>query len=615
VLGIDPVLIGNASYVGLYLAPFFFVEFYKNIFSISKLPKILKIARTTAILFPPVAFGTAFFMPAGLLSVLPGFYVVAVPVFVLVLFHSIRNKENAVYRRTFLAGFAFLLLAGLWEAANEIRLINSSFRSMPLGMLAFYLSLATIQGQFFANLFRTAKLNAQNELIARQRLQRVLECTHTLSKSKEYRSLFHVVANNVSQELNIENEPHSIDFILSRASAEEGNDSDERITHFTYEVTVPGEPGMLAEVLSSADDSGSQHNSENSTKITSLPGVYSSGYSNFNLNPASTLTVQVDFGIFHGAVVARRYSNAKFSTFEREQYLKFVESISASLMISIQNIDYLSEVKKKALIDLQMDAAKAQQVALLPQPPKIPNISYSSYSRSAGKTGGDWHGCFFEESSGRLFIAVGDVTGHDFAASILTGVAAGAVKAWQATNHAEQVTTAEAIESLAELLNLVICTSSQGLKYMTMIFVCIEVDTGLCYIVNAGHTHPYFVSKGQKPICVPFSGHILGQSMDYKYKSERVQLSEDDTIIFYTDGLFDNEGSDGTKLQRRKFIQFWHDNFGKEESLEKFVGLVSEIWGESELEDDVTILYLAWKQSESEKIPSPEVPDTVSRAG
>ncbi|NBW81816.1 hypothetical protein EBR21_08685, partial [bacterium] len=87
ILGIDPVWIGNASYIGLYAAPSFFVEFYKNIFALEKLPNYLNMTRLAALLFVPVSLIASPFMSVGLLSLLPAFYAVAVPLFLAVLIH------------------------------------------------------------------------------------------------------------------------------------------------------------------------------------------------------------------------------------------------------------------------------------------------------------------------------------------------------------------------------------------------------------------------------------------------------------------------------------------------------------------------------------------------
>ena len=593
IFGLNPVALGNAGYMALYCAPYFFIEFYKRIFSLTSLPVYLSTLQRISFTFPLLAMISAAFFPLGLMSALTPYYLVAVPLFLGILIHAITSLRSHPYARTFFSGFVLLLFAGTWEAANEVRIINSNVKILPVGLLGFYLTLTTMQGQFFAQLFRTAKQNAENEAIAKQRLQRVLDCTNILAQSRNYKSLFEAVAKNISSELKIIGEIYSIDFLFSDIKANISDDTNDTLHHFTYQVVSPDEPGTLNEVIQDGNRNVSESQRD---KLTSLPGIYSAGYHESIGGPSTTLTVPIDFGVFYGAVVVRKYGANEFSIAEREEFISFINSIAAALLISLKNIDYVTDVKKKSVMDSQMDAARAQQFALLPIAPEIENISYVSFNRSAGKTGGDWHDCFYDERNQRLYITIGDVTGHDFAASIITGVAAGAVRAWKEHSADSICPAPKALEEMACLTNRVLCSSSQGLKFMTMIFICLELESGVLHIINAGHPHPFHLSDSKKPITLAMSGHILGQSTEYEFQSESIQLQENDRIFLYTDGLFDNESLNGEKLKRRSFINLWKNVDDYDRNFNNFVNELNNVWKESELEDDVTCVMLGWRK-------------------
>jgi hypothetical protein len=60
--------------------------------------------------------------------------------------------------------------------------------------------------------------------------------------------------------------------------------------------------------------------------------------------PSTTSTVPVDFGLFYGAIGARKYGQHESSIAEREEFISlisFINSIAASLPISLKNIDYI----------------------------------------------------------------------------------------------------------------------------------------------------------------------------------------------------------------------------------------------------------------------------------
>jgi phosphoserine phosphatase RsbU/P len=142
----------------------------------------------------------------------------------------------------------------------------------------------------------------------------------------------------------------------------------------------------------------------------------------------------------------------------------------------------------------------------------------------------------------------------------------------------------------------VICSTSQGLKFMTMIFMCLELKTGALHIINAGHPHPFHLSGPNKPVTLAISGHILGQSTEHDFQSESVQLQDNDRIFLYTDGLFDNESLNGEKLKRRSFVNFWNNAQDYESRFDDFVAELSHVWKDTELEDDVTCVMLGWRK-------------------
>lgn len=68
------------------------------------------------------------------------------------------------------------------------------------------------------------------------------------------------------------------------------------------------------------------------------------------------------------------------------------------------------------------------QLALLPNREPPPEVKIAFHYRSAEKMGGDWVSYEFDERMGRLYMCVGDVTGHGIPFALVTAAAAGAVK-------------------------------------------------------------------------------------------------------------------------------------------------------------------------------------------
>lgn len=602
-LGLDPALLGNLGLLGLFFTPIVFIKFYVNIFSIAD----NRLIRTTILInavFVAIALCRLPFSDLGLLPFLTYFYALAVPIFSAIFIHSIVSLRRHPYAKTFYLGFAFLFLGGLWEMANEIRLFNSNFRMLHVGVLLFFVCMTAMQGQFFTQLFHTARRNERAEIAARSRLQRVFDCTSALAQAHSYRDALTAVAAAISNQLRLSGQKFSIDFMINRGTFTEVASGEHDFVHFTFVTAGENDEGKIYEVVKSNSDKPRSSllpeiAGEPSSSIPSVSDVQELFARQAGLTPETVVTVPLETSKLDGAIILRRYDAHTFLKDEQNQLFAFINAISKSLLIALKNIEYKRDVRRKAQLDAQMDAAESLQNALLPPALNLDSIKLSSYARSAGKTGGDWFGHFYSEKRQRLFVTIGDVTGHDFAASIVTGVAAGIIKSWESYNSDGCASASEAVEQLAHHVNRVMLETNRGLKFMSMLFICIELDSGLCHVVNAGHPLPLHIVPNQKPESVVVSGSLLGVDADASYSSETLQLTALDSIVLYTDGLIENTGPDGETISRRSLIQFCKKTELNANNLDKFIEFTSGVWKENPPEDDVSVVIITWRPEQA----------------
>jgi serine phosphatase RsbU (regulator of sigma subunit) len=601
IFGLDPVWSGYIGLWGLYATPLFFIGFFREIFGVQESRFLQKIAIISGI-FIAISTTFSFFTPSGPLTFLIPFYLIASCVYITPILYAFVKLKNHPYVKTFYIGFGLMFLSGLWEMAREFRLFRANIPILTWGFLCFVLSLVVMQGQFFSALFQLSKRNERLADEARVRLERVLVCTRELARTRNYKELIRVVADALLSELKITEQDVSIDFFMPSTRATDGADA---IHQFTYVVSAGNSTAFIYEVLpDSGESSTSSRSGVGSDKVSSLPGINSAnGHNHFaeNTNPASVLTIPLSAESFFGAVIIRKYSHGSFESQDFALLSRFVNSMSSSLLIALQNLGYLDEVKAKVAMESELDAAVSLQAALLPEPLELPGLMFSAYCKSAGKTGGDWHGYFYCEKRNRLFLTIGDVTGHDFAASIMTGLAAGAVKAWEQHDSFQFDNCARAVEDLAKLVNLVFCTSNRGLKFMSMSFACIELDEGKIHIVNAGHPHPFLFSKTQPARTLHASGHLLGHNANSEFFAESYQLESGDSIFFYTDGLFENQNSAGQCLSRRNLIKSATNKAMAHEMLQSILECAQNVWGDAPPDDDVTLVAITWQPKSEAK--------------
>ncbi|NBO38729.1 serine/threonine-protein phosphatase [bacterium] len=404
-----------------------------------------------------------------------------------------------------------------------------------------------------------------------------------------------MLADTIAKEIDLKNDVYSMDFVFTNIGHTMPESSEELPIHFTYVVRGPESPAELFEVVFSGQSDQDKKNTDG--KLTSLPGAFKAGDSPIDdevSTPASTMTIPVQCDDSFGALVIRKFKSGEFDVGDRSHLVKFVTSLSASLLVALKNIDYVHDVKEKAKMDLELVAAQAQQVALLPSEHSFDNIEIAVHYHSAGRTGGDWYGYHHCKKWNRFFVAVGDVTGHDFAASIITGVAAGAIDLWNECDAERFEDQAAALEDLANVVNHVLYRSSRGLKYMTMFFTCIDLNKGDYYVVNAGHPHPFKIAPGKEPGSITAAGNLLGDDPETKYTAQKHTLSDGEMIIIYTDGLLENEGPDALRVNKKRMLKSIPQEGPLIDRLNSCVKFATDLWKEHPPADDVTIVTLKW---------------------
>lgn len=223
--------------------------------------------------------------------------------------------------------------------------------------------------------------------------------------------------------------------------------------------------------------------------------------------------------------------------------------------------NYMAEMKEKARLENELEVAKLVQEAFIPQSHQCKdNIEIATYYSPASECGGDWWSFL---DAGKVFIFfIADATGHGVPAAFLTATAnccANNIRYYADIDH-ELVTSPNRILSF---MNHAI-RSMGGNIHMTALVGIIEKETGKLTYANASHPHPYFItrksasqesmSKQDIQVLLGESGPRLGHSDQQSYPEHTLQLEEDDTLIFYTDGLMENTSDQGEAFNGRKFF-------------------------------------------------------------
>jgi sigma-B regulation protein RsbU (phosphoserine phosphatase) len=214
----------------------------------------------------------------------------------------------------------------------------------------------------------------------------------------------------------------------------------------------------------------------------------------------------------------------------------------------------------------------------------------------ASECGGDWY--HYSMMGDRVFLWIGDVTGHGAQAALITACAKAV------SSIIEQMPDVGPAQAL-KILNHAIHSTSKGEVLMTFVILSIDVGTGLITYANASHESCFVLPEKdvlKKKDFIPLNeseGRRLGESADSVYQEAQHQLNPGDTLFLYTDGLLDLTAPSGEILGERNMIKIIGDHFGGRvrvrEKLDRFKGEIAKYRGETPLKDDLTMLVAQYK--------------------
>jgi phosphoserine phosphatase RsbU/P len=167
-----------------------------------------------------------------------------------------------------------------------------------------------------------------------------------------------------------------------------------------------------------------------------------------------------------------------------------------------------------------------------------PRWDLQCWTRPLTDIGGDLYD-YVHYQNGDLYFFIADVSGHGISASLYTAIVKmlfrSALK--QATAPHEIVT----------IINRELTQSIPVESFVTMICGYIDHRDNLLHYVNAGHPAPLLVGA-DGPAELPGNSPFLGAIADAVFETTTVMLLPGTACLFYTDGLTDLMGADGTRL-------------------------------------------------------------------
>ncbi len=260
----------------------------------------------------------------------------------------------------------------------------------------------------------------------------------------------------------------------------------------------------------------------------------------------------------------------------------------------------MKETAEKARMESELATAKTVQETLFPEShAELGVIEITGHYVPASECGGDWW--YYAENDGKVYIWIGDATGHGAPAALLTSAA-------RAVASVIHFGPARPVSEALGILNRAICETSKGRMMMTFFLACIDKETGVMTYSNASHEPPLLLKKREdssepsRDDFIPLNevnNPRLGEQASRLFNETSIQLSAGDRIVFYTDGVVDVKNPEMKNWGERRFLKTLSAQLAEStETRQALGGVVSSIEdfrSDTPLDDDVTLILCSYR--------------------
>lgn len=242
-------------------------------------------------------------------------------------------------------------------------------------------------------------------------------------------------------------------------------------------------------------------------------------------------------------------------------------------------------------LEEQLALARSVQQTLLPSSsPDCGKLDVAARCDPAWQVGGDFYDVFAADND-RVAMLLGDVSGKGLPASLLMGLAHGAVRSssWAGGRHEHE----EATRKLNELL----CMRTEVSRFASLFWCYYDpIDAQIRY-VNAGHLPPFVVFNGdgnREPRLerLEEGGPVLGVIPDAEYRQGSVEFRAGDMLVLYSDGVVEAANAEDEEFgeQRLEHLILANRKRPASEIRDEILRQVRAFVGSEQFQDDLTLL-------------------------
>ena len=233
---------------------------------------------------------------------------------------------------------------------------------------------------------------------------------------------------------------------------------------------------------------------------------------------------------------------------ESDQSLLQTLADQASASIHYAGLRGLLAAQKQTDHDLQV-ARNIQSMLLPGELPKLPGFELAAFNKPAQQIGGDYYDVVRIDAR-HVGIAIADVAGKGIPGALMMTICRSVLRAQAPGNLSPS--------AVLRAMNRVIHADLSEERFVTMIYMVLDLDTSELAIARAGHEFPLLVA-GDDVRRIESPGVGIGVMDDGAFDGilaeTKVLLRPGDVFVVYTDGITDAQNVDDEEWGFERFAQ------------------------------------------------------------
>ena len=317
--------------------------------------------------------------------------------------------------------------------------------------------------------------------------------------------------------------------------------------------------------------SDAQHDPRYASQTMSLLGI------------RSVLAVPLSVGA--GNVFGLIYADSPtYETTFTEDHLNILTTLASVAAIRVENTKLIEEKFERERMERELELATEIQQRFQPSaPPVVEGYEFQGISFSCYEIGGDYYD-FIPNPNGKMFIALGDVSGKGTAAALL-------MSSLHAAIHA-QVAAQDSLSEAITSVNHYLAENTPANRFVTLFIAELNPADGTLSYINAGHNPPLVARADGRVEQLESGGFPLGIIPMAEYELGQTSLQNGESLIIYSDGVSEANNLKGDEFGMERLTDVVSQNrqrsaAGLRDKIEAALSVFTET---APANDDITLV-------------------------